>query len=195
MSNETIIWFFNILVYGFCYSSVLSYILSLFKSKKVKLLNDSFYNYSIKTIRIIAIFYFFYYLFSTIYFYSTEENTFFSNRATGPYWWAYWIMLLRPFIFCLLIQLFWFKRFQRKNFLNFILILIIFIIVLASGPNLERYIIFITSWHRDYAPNNFEIDGVEYNLVFILFLGIIERLLIYSGLVFLVRFISLRANK
>lgn len=66
------------------------------------------------------------------------------SRATGPYWWSYLIMMvsssLLPFI--LLNQ-----KMRRKKLLVFIISIII-----NCGWLFERYVIIVTSLHRDYAP-------------------------------------------
>jgi len=75
-----------------------------------------------------------------------NERYAFYNRALGPYWWAYWSMM-----FCNVIapQFFWFKT-LRTN------ILIVWIIV--QFPNIgmwfERFVIIVTSIHRDYLPSS-----------------------------------------
>lgn len=74
------------------------------------------------------------------------EQYAFINRATGPYWWAYWIMMS-----CNVIspQLLWFKKLRRN--LVFTFILSIFINV---GMWFERFVIIVTSLHRDYLPSS-----------------------------------------
>ncbi len=70
----------------------------------------------------------------------------FKNRAFGPYGWAYWIM-----ISCNVIspQLFWFK-WCRTN-LKFVFVVSIFVNI---GMWFERFVIVITSLHRDFLPSN-----------------------------------------
>jgi molybdopterin-containing oxidoreductase family membrane subunit len=70
----------------------------------------------------------------------------FKNRAFGPYWWAYWTM-----ISCNVIspQLFWFKWCRTSPW--FIFIVSIFINI---GMWFERFVIVITSLHRDYLPSS-----------------------------------------
>ncbi|NOZ46735.1 MAG: polysulfide reductase NrfD [Chlorobi bacterium] len=74
-----------------------------------------------------------------------EQYTFL-NRATGPYWWAYWIMMT-----CNVIspQLLWFKKLRRN--LTFTFILSIFINI---GMWFERFVIVVTSLHRDFLPSS-----------------------------------------
>ncbi|MSR42967.1 MAG: hydrogenase [Pedosphaera sp.] len=70
----------------------------------------------------------------------------FKNRAFGPYWWAYWSM-----ISCNVIcpQLFWFKKIRT----NLIAVFIISIFV-NIGMWFERFVIIVTSLHRDYLPSS-----------------------------------------
>ncbi|OIQ23767.1 hypothetical protein [Lacinutrix sp. MedPE-SW] len=198
MHNETIIFILNLFVYGFCFTAIASYILAAFKSNNLRSWNTSFYYFIVKTIRIIGILYFIYYLSYLISFYFSTDQVLFTIRATGPYWFSYWFMLLRPLLFYLLIQLFWFKSFQIKNIKSFLLILLILLLIIASGENLERFVILTTAIHRDYIPNTlitnyFTLQGFNLNL-YLLFivLFIIERLLIFTALTLLIRSISLR---
>ncbi len=74
------------------------------------------------------------------------EQYAFLNRATGPYWWAYAIMMT-----CNVItpQLFWFKRIRRNLTVTFIISIFINI-----GMWFERFVIVVTSLHRDYLPSS-----------------------------------------
>jgi Ni/Fe-hydrogenase subunit HybB-like protein len=76
---------------------------------------------------------------------AAEQYAFF-NRATGPYWWAYWSMMT-----CNVIspQLFWFKKIRRNIAATFILS-----IVVNIGMWFERFVIIVTSLHRDYIPSS-----------------------------------------
>ena len=88
-----------------------------------------------------------------------EKFAFMNNRAAdpfifgplwgiepAPYWWAYWSM-----ISCNVIcpQLFWFKKIRT----NMIYVFIISIFV-NIGMWFERFVIIVTSLHRDYIPAN-----------------------------------------
>ena len=70
----------------------------------------------------------------------------FINRATGPYWWAYWTMMT-----CNVItpQLFWFKKIRRSPLFTFIISIFVNI-----GMWFERFVIVVTSLHRDYLPSS-----------------------------------------
>ena len=68
------------------------------------------------------------------------------NRATGPYWWSYWAMMT-----CNVIspQLFWFKKLRTSLMFSFFMSIIINI-----GMWFERFVIIVTSLHRDYVPSS-----------------------------------------
>jgi Ni/Fe-hydrogenase subunit HybB-like protein len=74
------------------------------------------------------------------------EQYAFINRATGPYWWAYASMMT-----CNVVspQLFWFKKIRTSIVATFALS-----IVVNIGMWFERFVIIVTSLHRDYLPSS-----------------------------------------
>ena len=74
------------------------------------------------------------------------EQYAFMNRMFGPYWWAYWSMMT-----CNVIspQLFWFKKIRTSIVLTFLLSLVVNI-----GMWFERFVIIVTSLHRDFLPSS-----------------------------------------
>ncbi len=74
------------------------------------------------------------------------EQYAFLNRVSGPYWWAYWSMMT-----CNVIspQLFWFKKIRTNLAATFVLS-----IVVNIGMWFERFVIIVTSLHRDYLPSS-----------------------------------------
>lgn len=76
----------------------------------------------------------------------TYEQYEFINRATGPYWWAYWTMMT-----CNVVtpQLFWFRKIRRSLVLTFIISIFVNI-----GMWFERFVIIVISLHRDYLPSS-----------------------------------------
>jgi molybdopterin-containing oxidoreductase family membrane subunit len=74
------------------------------------------------------------------------EQYAFMNRATGPYWWAYWSMMT-----CNVItpQLFWSARLRNSVTATFIIAIFVNI-----GMWFERFVIIVTSLHRDYVPSS-----------------------------------------
>jgi Ni/Fe-hydrogenase subunit HybB-like protein len=73
------------------------------------------------------------------------EKFAFINRAFGPYWWAYWIM-----VSCNVIspQLFWFKSIRRNVWIIFVISIFINI-----GMWFERFVIIVTL-SRDFLPSS-----------------------------------------
>jgi Ni/Fe-hydrogenase subunit HybB-like protein len=74
------------------------------------------------------------------------EQYAFINRFSGPYWWAYWSMMT-----CNVItpQLFWFKKIRTSLIATFIISIFVNI-----GMWFERFVIIVTSIHRDYLPSS-----------------------------------------
>jgi Ni/Fe-hydrogenase subunit HybB-like protein len=68
------------------------------------------------------------------------------NRMTGPYWWAYTMLIM-----CNVVtpQFLWLKR-VRSN----VVILFIISIIVNIGMWLERFVIVVTSLHRDFLPSS-----------------------------------------
>jgi molybdopterin-containing oxidoreductase family membrane subunit len=74
------------------------------------------------------------------------EQFAFINRAFGPYAWAYWIMFsCNVFI----PQLFWFKKFRRS-----IPVMFVIAILVNVGMWFERFVIIVSSLHRDFLPSS-----------------------------------------
>jgi len=69
----------------------------------------------------------------------------FTNRAFGPYAWAYWTMIT-----CNVVspQVFWFKKARTS-----IPILFVMSIFVNIGMWFERFVIIVTSLHRDFLPS------------------------------------------
>jgi molybdopterin-containing oxidoreductase family membrane subunit len=76
------------------------------------------------------------------------EGFAFVNRAFGPYWWAYWTM-----ISCNVItpQIFWFKSMRTNTTVLFIASIFVNI-----GMWFERFVITVTSLHRDFLPSSWD---------------------------------------
>ncbi|WP_297762725.1 NrfD/PsrC family molybdoenzyme membrane anchor subunit [uncultured Muriicola sp.] len=74
------------------------------------------------------------------------EQYAFLNRATGPYWWAYLLMMS-----CNVVspQIMWFKKIRTSIVVSFIIS-----IVVNVGMWFERFVIIVTSLHRDYLPSS-----------------------------------------
>jgi molybdopterin-containing oxidoreductase family membrane subunit len=75
------------------------------------------------------------------------EEYMIANRVwTGPYWWSYWLLILCNFA---TVQLLWFKRFRESELWLFLIS-----VVVSVGMWLERFVIIVTSLHRDFMPSS-----------------------------------------
>jgi Ni/Fe-hydrogenase subunit HybB-like protein len=85
-------------------------------------------------------------LFTAWYSGNQYEQYAFLNRSTGPYWWSYWGMMT-----CNVIspQLFWIKKLRRNILFTFFMSIFINV-----GMWFERFVIIVTSTHRDYIVSS-----------------------------------------
>lgn len=74
------------------------------------------------------------------------EQFAFLNRACGPFAWAYWIMVTCN---VLVPQVLWFKRVRSNLVAVFVVSLLVNV-----GMWFERFVIIVTSLHRDYLPSS-----------------------------------------
>ncbi len=74
------------------------------------------------------------------------EQFVFLNRPLGPYWWAFWIM-----VFCNVIapQAIWFTWVRQRVWVMFAIAIFVNI-----GMWFERFVIVVTSLHRDFLPSS-----------------------------------------
>jgi hypothetical protein len=91
------------------------------------------------------------------------------NRITGPYWWAYW---LSPVLWLIVTQLLWSKKVAASKAMRILISLIMIF-------DIEKFVIFMTSFHRDYLPSSWTMvsrsqwmiiyDSIEGVIVFSIF--------------------------
>lgn len=77
---------------------------------------------------------------------SEEEYYAMMSRMTGPYWLGYWIY---PFSYGIFPQLLWVKKIKRIKAIR-----ILTALLLLFAIYVERLVIWITSFHRDYVPSS-----------------------------------------
>jgi molybdopterin-containing oxidoreductase family membrane subunit len=80
------------------------------------------------------------------------------NRMTGPYWPYYWTL-----IFCNIItpQWLWFKKVRTTPWLLFCVAMVVNV-----GMWLERFVIVVTSLHRDFLPSSWGIyHGTKWDIM------------------------------
>jgi hypothetical protein len=81
------------------------------------------------------------------------------NRTTGPYWYMYWTLILCNGI---VPQLLWLKKIRQH-----VAILFTISIIVNIGMWLERYVIIVTSLHRDFLPSSWGLyQGSRYDWSF-----------------------------
>jgi molybdopterin-containing oxidoreductase family membrane subunit len=68
------------------------------------------------------------------------------NRMTGPYWWSYWGLILTNVA---IPQLLWSSKIRAN-----VVALWLLSIVINVGMWLERFVIIVTSLHRDFLPSS-----------------------------------------
>ncbi|MEM6821243.1 MAG: NrfD/PsrC family molybdoenzyme membrane anchor subunit [Verrucomicrobiota bacterium] len=85
--------------------------------------------------------------------------------GVAPYWWAYWLMFIGNVF---IPQLFWFKKIRQNVFWVWLICMI--------GPNVgmwfERFVIIVTSVHRDFIPGSWGYFSPSINDI-LLFVGTI----------------------
>ena len=77
---------------------------------------------------------------------NTYERYLTINRALGPYAWSYWALIASNVV---VPQLFWLAPVRRNVVCLFVIALIVNV-----GMWLERFVIIVTSLHRDYLPSS-----------------------------------------
>jgi Ni/Fe-hydrogenase subunit HybB-like protein len=84
--------------------------------------------------------------FTAFYSGNAYEQFVFMNRALGPFCWAYWTM-----VSCnvLIPQLLWFRRVRTT--IPAVFVIVIFVNI---GMWFERFVIIVTSLHRDFLPSS-----------------------------------------
>lgn len=82
-----------------------------------------------------------------------SEQTTFYNRAFGEYWYFYWIMLLGNMIFPLFL---FFTYFGRNYFWVFIMAFFF-----KFGMYMERFVIIVTSFQKDFLTSSWTCYGFE----------------------------------
>ncbi|MBI2214004.1 MAG: polysulfide reductase NrfD [Acidobacteria bacterium] len=95
---------------------------------------------------------------------SYEKFLAFDTRPQGPFWWAFWALWTCNIA---IPQLLWFKKLRTTPWILWILSIIVNI-----GMWLERFVIIVTSLHRDYLPSSWGMyDPTRYE--YMLFFGTI----------------------
>ena len=79
----------------------------------------------------------------------SERFMLWNRILTGPYAWSYWLLI---FINAVLIHVLWFKSVRYNLVAMFVLSLIV-----NLAMWLERFVIIVTSLHRDFVPSSWDL--------------------------------------
>ena len=102
---------------------------------------------------------------------STWEKFFIINWALGPYWWAYWILILTNI---LIPQLLWIKK-VRSN----LILLLIICTSINIGMWFERFVIIVISLTRDFLPSSWA-NYSPTRWDFMLFIGTMGQFMVFT---------------
>lgn len=165
---------------GFGFYSIIYFIFkAIYKDKKW--LAD-FDKSAIRTVIYIGIIWFVLWLIGTVAYYFELKDELqreeYYNELTGQYAYAFWI---QPLLWLLLTQLFRVK-FVTKYLISRIIISLLFIVTI------ERFIILVTTFHRDYLPSDWSF-GYNFTLnPYWILIGWISKILIFIILTLIYHF-------
>jgi hypothetical protein len=165
------------LLIGFGWYSIFFFISRLFKYKKEFL--AEFDKQACKTVAFLGITYGIVWIIAVFLNYfsgmNVEEKTQFIRRLTGPYSFGYWF---QPLFWLILTQLLRF-RFVRRFLIFRLLICISFILTF------ERFVIIVTSLHRDYLPSSWSMFNWDFGITWWMFiLSLIIKIIEFTIIVF-----------
>ena len=89
-----------------------------------------------------------------------SEEFSFTNRATGPYYWSFWLMFAAAVLFPFTL---FYKKLATKP-----LYLIAIVFFMKIGWYFERFVIIVTSFHREYSPQITNFDSILFWIVVVL---------------------------
>lgn len=168
---------------GYAFFSIL-FVVSSF-SVKNKILLDQANDASNSLLKISGILYFILFMTSVAIGFTTAETEYdlycMYNRMCGPYWFAYWLM---PVLWLVVTQLLWSKRVGASKVIRILMSLILIF-------DLERFIILLTSFHRDYLPSSWT---MVYRSQLMIIYDSIKGVIVFSIFCYLYYFISEKIN-
>lgn len=171
------------LFFGFCLVTLfLLLIYLLFRQQQLR----AFILHAVLIAKHMAILYFVVYCVSLIVYYNSIAFETFRQRAMGPYAWAYWFMLLRPIVLCLLLQLFWVKRVNHRLRVIFVITFLVMIVSLFSASFMERLAIISAAFHRDSFQENVNLTT---DIVILIISSVAENTILFSALALLSWFV------
>ncbi|RZJ69622.1 hypothetical protein [Flavobacterium sp.] len=101
---------------------------------------------------------------------SDESQNAILNRMTGSYALAYW---LQPMLYSVIPQLLWMRKVRENYISRFLIAFFLFF-------NFEKFVIIVTSLHRDYLPSSWTMYSDSFFPYLIL--GLLWKLALFAGL-------------
>jgi len=126
-------------------------------------------------------------LFAAIWFFYMGKNLLdkdrqsFVQRITGPYGFGYW---LPPVLYLISSQLVRIPKIANNSILRFIIAVLLFL-------NFEKFVIIVTSLHRDYLPSSWTMYG-DYSIFGWIAIDWIIKLIVFSSFVTIVYYLQTR---
>jgi len=112
----------------------------------------------------------------------SESEILYNNihkRAFGEYWIGFWIY---PFAYCFMTLPMWHVKIRNSEIFRFVNALLIFIVL-----SLEKYVLIITTIHRDFLDNSIYLllrqTGLDFLLYMLIFVSINLIVLVLKRLV------------
>lgn len=141
------------LIIGFGWYSIFFFIFRVFKYKNESLVE--FDSYACKTVVFLGITFGIIWClasgFNYLYVLNDDQKTRLFQRATGPYWFGYWLQPLFFIAWTQLVRI----RFVRRFLLFRIIICFLFVL------SFEQFVIIVTMIHRDYLPVSWGFYNVD----------------------------------
>ncbi|WP_460218900.1 hypothetical protein [Psychroserpens sp. MEBiC05023] len=186
--TKTINLFFDGLFFGFSVVMIIAIIAYVFIRNQG--INAFIYS-SIKVVRVLAIAYLIFYTISFALYYVSPEFQLSARRSNDTYKWAYWFMVLRPILFCLLLLLFWLKFWTSRLRYVSLLVVISSIILLPSAIFFEKIVLLLAAQNIDY----YESHNNTYLALVTIVWYIFEKAILFAAIVFASMFISNKTAK
>ena len=167
--------------FGFGIYTLIFLVLKKFYFFKEKTFFQKFDNAAITIVIIAGLIYLLLWIFGVISFFieaNPEDIHNFQNRISGKYWYGYWF---QPLSYVISSQLLWFTYIQKSTFFRLILGLILMF-------NAEKFVLFMTSLHRDYLPSSWSMNSDD--IFGVLVLDGFLKILIFGFFVIVVYFIK-----
>lgn len=193
MAVESIIiylsWLFNAITFGFGYTVLILFLFQRNKwanKLKISFRANALFLLAAATLLNSVIHSLALFEFILGYFDAFEYESFVLNsRFFGPYKFYYFGIIVLNITNVIASQLFWLKKYQSKNWL-----ILLVLITAFAVPTFERFIIIVTSLHRDFLVSSWSMILTSHFLW-----ETIKSIVLYCALVVVVQYLRKTYNK